>query len=378
MPELRWLILFLGAVFVTAVYLATRAKGARRDGRRRGERRQEPVFSVDPFEADPWGDARREPELGPVADDVSEVEGPPRVRTPRGEEPHGNRVADDSRRVANDSLRVADDSRRPPPYLRRRSENEARRAAEEGEGGEAVRGRRGEGVRHRELPVVTEGERAGPLDHELDDRGPWTADAELAHAAASPPSRRPPAEQLELDAGGGTLYRAGQHHADAAEGARGSDDAEGAGDGDAVPSAFEEVVTLRLVPRQGTSFDGEIVAQGLLTAGLVRGAFHIFHYTPPGASGAVFSIANLVEPGTLREEDLQGRRLPGLTVFMLLPGPIAGVRALEEMVTCSRLLANYLDAVVQDETGSTLTRQTEEHLKERIVAFEHRRARAER
>ncbi|MEO0421012.1 MAG: cell division protein ZipA C-terminal FtsZ-binding domain-containing protein [Pseudomonadota bacterium] len=218
----------------------------------------------------------------------------------------------------------ADPDRTTPAYLRKREEAE------------------NAGASTGELPVVTVGERVSQVSE-----------------AAVRPARRP-AEQLEL----------GVPDPEPSDPVEGEDEP---------PEAdIEEVFTLRLVPRSAGAFAGDAVGQGLLTAGLARGRFDIFHYQPPGAAQSVFSVANLVEPGTLREEDLAGQSLPGLTMFMLLPGPLPGLRALEEMITCSRLLANYLDATVQDDTGGSLTRQTEEHLKERVVDFEHRRTHGER
>ncbi len=216
---------------------------------------------------------------------------------------------------------LTDNDREAPAYLRRRADSaEAPTSATD------------------ELPIVTVGEGI----------------AEIAESSAP----RRPAEQLEL-----SVPDLDMDEEDTST--------------EAPQVELEEVFTLRLVPRGGDAFQGDAVGQGLLTAGLARGRFDIFHYVPPGTDQSVFSVANLVEPGTLRDEDLGGKTLPGLTLFMLLPGPLPGTRALEEMITCSRLLANYLDAIVQDDTGGSLTRQTEEHLKERVVDFEHRRARAE-
>ncbi|MEM9384610.1 MAG: cell division protein ZipA C-terminal FtsZ-binding domain-containing protein [Pseudomonadota bacterium] len=236
----------------------------------------------------------------------------------------------------SDSYGVADDfsgpdpsdpDRTTPAYLRKREETDS---INTGTG---------------ELPVVSVGEGVSQL-----------ADPALPVA----PRTRQPAQQLELGV---------------------ADPMADLADGEEEPPAgadIEEVFTLRLVPRSEDAFAGDSVGQGLLTAGLARGRFDIFHYQPPGTDQSVFSVANLVEPGTLRQEDLAGQVLPGLTMFMLLPGPLPGLRALDEMITCSRLLANYLDGTVQDDTGGSLTRQTEEHLKERVVDFEHRRARGER
>jgi cell division protein ZipA len=352
MAELRWLILVLGAAFVVAVFLAARRQERRRQRRRR--ERTEPVLSPAAGNDD-WEIERIEPGISAATESFADegghvdsfgddAEGRGRDGALPGERhpssasaksvgenssPYTHPRSDDVSRPlpvvnARDAVRSVEDTAAPDPAADHRSDREP-----------ATRPKR---ERRR---------RPGGEERQAQGRGAQ---------AARPESRRP--EQLEL----------GQPVADTAAGEA----------GESASADFEEVISLRLVPRGNDPFDGNTVAEGLTKAGLVRGHFDIFHYTPTGASASVFSIANLVEPGTLRDEDLDGRQLPGLTVFMLLPGPMAGVEALQEMILHCRLLANYLEAEVQDDTGGSLTRQTEEHLKERIVAFEHRRARSGR
>ena len=59
-------------------------------------------------------------------------------------------------------------------------------------------------------------------------------------------------------------------------------------------------------------------------------------------------------------------------MFMVLPGPKAGPSALTEMLGTARRIAAALGAELLDQHGSTMTRQTADHLRDEIVEFEHR------
>ena len=66
-------------------------------------------------------------------------------------------------------------------------------------------------------------------------------------------------------------------------------------------------------------------------------------------------------------------RFRGLSLFMLLPGPVRGVDAFADMLATARRIAEQIRGDVKDRNRSTLTRQTAHHIREEIIAFEHRR-----
>ena len=63
--------------------------------------------------------------------------------------------------------------------------------------------------------------------------------------------------------------------------------------------------------------------------------------------------------------------IPGISLFMVLPGPIDGADAFDLMMAAARTLAQSLNAELLDESGSTLSIQRERYLREEIVQFEH-------
>ncbi len=62
--------------------------------------------------------------------------------------------------------------------------------------------------------------------------------------------------------------------------------------------------------------------------------------------------------------------MPGISLFMVLPGPIEGVEAFDQMIAAARTLAQSLNGELLDESGSTLSIQRERYMREEIVQFE--------
>ena len=60
---------------------------------------------------------------------------------------------------------------------------------------------------------------------------------------------------------------------------------------------------------------------------------------------------------------------PGLTFFMRLPGPIDGKNAFDDMLSAAESVASFLGGELRDERRSVLTRQTTDHMRERIMEF---------
>jgi cell division protein ZipA len=137
----------------------------------------------------------------------------------------------------------------------------------------------------------------------------------------------------------------------------------------------ELILALHVQPRDGIPLQGPVVRAVMEEAGLRYGRYQVFHRLEGAGESAssVFSVANMVEPGSFDLKTLAELSLPGLTLFMVLPGPRGGVDAYADMLATARRLAQQLEADVLDETRSTLTRQTARHIRERIIQFEHQR-----
>jgi len=138
-----------------------------------------------------------------------------------------------------------------------------------------------------------------------------------------------------------------------------------------VDTAPEKVVTLRMVAGNRGSLAGDELVLALREAGMRHGKFGIFHHYRDGdETKIIFSAASLVEPGSFDLANLNEQRLPGISLFLVLPGPIDGAEAFDAMMTTARELAAALNAELLDESGSTLSIQRERYLREEIIQYQ--------
>lgn len=128
------------------------------------------------------------------------------------------------------------------------------------------------------------------------------------------------------------------------------------------------ILALHVMPRLAPGFAGAAVHAAIEACGLKYGRYQVFHRME--GSQSVFSVANMVEPGSFDLAEIGKLELLGLTLFMVLPGPRGGVASYADMLATSRQLAQALDGEVLDQERSTLTRQTARHIRERIITFE--------
>lgn len=140
-----------------------------------------------------------------------------------------------------------------------------------------------------------------------------------------------------------------------------------------VPKAQQQkIVTLRLIARDGGAFKGDELVLSMRGIGLRHGKFGIFHrYDGNDEERTVFSAASLVEPGSFDLADIKDQELPGISLFLVLPGPIDSVAAFDMMMESARTLAQSLGGELLDESGSTLSIQRERYMREEIIQFQH-------
>lgn len=136
----------------------------------------------------------------------------------------------------------------------------------------------------------------------------------------------------------------------------------------------DKVVTLFVLAPVGVPFPGSFIMDAMSDARLEYGEMHIFHRQEADSDGrrTLFSVANIVEPGTFDPDAMESFSTPGLVLFLTLPGPFDAVRAFDAMVEAARSLANSLKGTVCDATRSVLTNQTIGHMREDIIDFQLR------
>lgn len=148
-------------------------------------------------------------------------------------------------------------------------------------------------------------------------------------------------------------------------------DAESAGQPAAV-DAPQKIVTVRIVAREERSFSGGELILCMRGIGLRHGKFGIFHrYDGSDEERTIFSVASLIEPGSFDLQNINGQEIPGISLFLVLPGPIESVEAFDMMLSAARVVTQSLDGELLDESGSSLSIQRERYLREEIIQFQH-------
>lgn len=146
-------------------------------------------------------------------------------------------------------------------------------------------------------------------------------------------------------------------------------DAEPEVSADNVPT---KIVTLRLVARETKAFKGDELILNLRGIGLRHGKFGIFHrYDGNDESRTIFSAASLVEPGSFDLANIKEQQIPGISLFLVLPGPVDSVESFDLMLAAARALSQSLGGELLDESGSSLSIQRERYLREEIIQYQH-------
>lgn len=108
----------------------------------------------------------------------------------------------------------------------------------------------------------------------------------------------------------------------------------------------QKIIALLIAEREGTHIFGPQVHAALREHGLEFGAKQIYHRLADGES--VYSVASLLKPGFIDPAEEQSFSTPGLSIFMVLPGPLPPVSTFREMLATAQSLAKTLNASVYD------------------------------
>ncbi len=123
----------------------------------------------------------------------------------------------------------------------------------------------------------------------------------------------------------------------------------------------------------GRPLRGSQILKAITATGMSYGDMGIFHYYMPNRANnrPLFSIANMVEPGSFNLNTMEELATPGLTLFANITRPEDGLNTFDIMYETAKQLASGLGATVCDERRGTLSKQGVEHIHGQIV--EHRR-----
>lgn len=133
------------------------------------------------------------------------------------------------------------------------------------------------------------------------------------------------------------------------------------------PQDWEMVVALTIMAADSQMFTGRAVRQALEKQEMRFGDMQIYHrYSVNNSRQILFSVANILDPGTLLPDQLISMKTPGLLMFARLPGPINGLAVFDSMLDTAQELTAYLGGILCDEKREPITDMHLESVRNRI------------
>ncbi len=124
-----------------------------------------------------------------------------------------------------------------------------------------------------------------------------------------------------------------------------------------------DIVVLYILAKPNKQLAGSQVNSSAQAMGLSFGEMNIFHYRKDGRN--VFSLANMLEPGSFDANTIHDIKTTGLTVFMQIQGDDP-LDDLTEMLQRSYQLAGLLDARLCNHRREPLTEQDAENYRTQV------------
>ena len=136
----------------------------------------------------------------------------------------------------------------------------------------------------------------------------------------------------------------------------------------------EKIVTLHVTAGSDRKFRGRDLESAFELRGFKFGEMSIYHY--PFEGERIFSVANMVKPGTFDPDKMADFETPGIALFMRLPLSLEPGAAFELLFREAQELADDIGGQVRDANRNTMTKQTEQHLRDEIqeYSFRHKHA----
>ena len=135
---------------------------------------------------------------------------------------------------------------------------------------------------------------------------------------------------------------------------------------------FDKIVSLYVAARAGAQLHGPDIVVAAEKAGLVYGHMNVFHRLVEGhpERGPIFSVANILKPGSFDMANIQSLQTPAIAFFLTLPAPVPALDAWETMLPTAQRMAELLDGVLLDEQRNALGRQRIAHLRDELRAYD--------
>ena len=137
-------------------------------------------------------------------------------------------------------------------------------------------------------------------------------------------------------------------------------------------ASFEKIITLYVAARAGEVLRGPDIVVAAEKAGLSYGHMQIFHRLVENhpERGPIFSVANIMKPGSFDMATIQELETPAIAFFLTLPAPITALEAWEKMEPTATRMSELLNGVLLDESRNPLGRQRIQHIREELRGYD--------
>ena len=145
--------------------------------------------------------------------------------------------------------------------------------------------------------------------------------------------------------------------------------------GKRVDENFDKIVSLFVAARAGQLLRGPDIVVAAEKAGLTYGHMDVFHrlIDRKSEAGPIFSVANILKPGSFDMASIQSLETPAIAFFLTLPAPVSALEAWDTMLPTAQRMAELLDGVVLDEERNALGRQRIAHIRDELRAYDRQR-----
>ena len=135
---------------------------------------------------------------------------------------------------------------------------------------------------------------------------------------------------------------------------------------------FDKIVSLYVAAKAGQVLRGEDIVVAAEKTGLTFGHMNVFHRLVEGhpERGPVFSMANIMQPGSFDMANIRSLETPAIAFFLTLPAPMTALEAWEKLLPNVERMAELLGGVVLDDSSNTLGRQRIQHIREELRAYD--------
>ena len=131
----------------------------------------------------------------------------------------------------------------------------------------------------------------------------------------------------------------------------------------------ETVLVLNILARDGSSLSGKSINSVAHANNLVFGDMNIYHRLDDNEQ-PLFSMVNMVKPGSFDPATIHEITTPGVSLFMQLPGPSHAEAAFDDMLNTAQRMSEALEARLCDRSRQPMTESTEKDYRNSAAAFD--------